>query len=321
MRFMYFCDKIFVVMLKYVYFCVLLFYISYFMVSEELDKKITRSCLLIRKAYRHCRHRRSKLEVCISGGKDSDVLIELCKMSGVWGGEWLRPLHKSTSIDPRGTLSHVKSLGVEVLRPRLDFRGCIHRSGFPNRYIRHCCGELKEYAVEDYALLGIRRCESVSRRKLYLEPEQCRTYNGRGKAIQYYPILDWSNDDVREFIEWRGIKCHPLYYDADGVFHVERRLGCMCCPLSSFKHRISEFMENPRMVRFYLRAGLVYWDSHQDSSVRSRYRDVYEWFVSDVLCKDYDDFLRRFRGDGDLFGASVDCKVYLENYFGIGLDF
>lgn len=284
---------------------------------KELEDKVSNGILLIRKAYRHAKHRGKRLEICISGGKDSDVLIELCKMGGVWGSEWLRPLHKSTTIDPRGTLSHVISHGVEVLRPRIDFRHCIRKSGFPSRRYRHCCGELKEYAVEDYAVLGIRRCESTKRSKIYLEPEQCRVYNGRGKAIQYYPLLDWTDDDVREFIEERGIKCHPLYYDEQGNFHVERRLGCMCCPLSSRKIRIEDFKRNPRMVRFYIREGLRYWSSHPNLSLRKYYLDVYEQFVCDVFCDNINDFRHRFK---DNIGSGVDCKKYIEDYFSISLD-
>ena len=302
----------------------LLFLRKSLVMRSDLQLKVDNSCLLIRKAFRHARHRGSCLEVCISGGKDSDVLIELCKMSGVWGVDGLRPLHRCTTIDPAGTLCHVLGQGVEVMRPRRNFADCIARSGFPNRFVRHCCGELKEFAVEDYALVGIRRCESVKRGKMYMEPEQCRVYNGRGKVIQYYPLLEWSDLDIAEFIAERGIVCHPLYYDSDGVFHVEHRLGCICCPLQSARKRLLEFESHPRMVRFYIRNGLRYWESHPDSSVRKNFRNVYEQFVCDIFCKNLDDFRARFGGGGDdLFGdgGGVDCKLFLEEHFGISLDF
>lgn len=294
--------------------------------TEELEKKVIQSKLLICHAYRHARWRDQKLEVAISGGKDSDVLIELCKMAGVWGGYALRPLHRCTTIDPAGTLSHVRSQGVEVMRPRKDFRHCVLDSGFPNRFMRHCCGELKEFAVEDYVLVGVRRCESAKRSKMYKEPEACRTYNGRGKSIQYYPLLEWTDDDVRDFIEERGIKCHPLYYDEDGRFHVERRLGCMCCPLQSQKKRIVEFERNPRMVRFYIRLGKEYLRRHPNSRIHGLYGDACSWFVGDVFCSSHEDFVKRFRGGGEsvvsLFETdnSIDCKKYLEDYFKISLD-
>ena len=194
---------------------------------EDLENKVMQSILLIRHAYRHCKHRDLRLELAYSGGKDSDVLVELCKMSGIWGSSVLRPLHRCTTIDPSFTLRHCVDVGVEILRPRQSFRSCILEMGFPNRFYRHCCGELKEFHVEDYVLVGVRRCESLSRMKNYKEPEVCRVYNGRGKVIQFLPLLEWSDDDVRDFVNERKVQCHPLYYDESGVFHVERRLGCL----------------------------------------------------------------------------------------------
>lgn len=293
---------------------------------EDLEKKVIQSKLLICHAYRHARWRDEKLEVAISGGKDSDVLIELCKLAGVWGGYALRPLHRCTTIDPPGTLSHVISQGVEVLRPRVDFRHCIMRSGYPNRFMRHCCGELKEFAVEDYVLVGIRRCESRKRSEIYKEPEQCRVYNGRGKVIQYYPLLEWTDEDVAEFIEERGIKCHPLYYDEDGVFHVERRLGCMGCPLSSKKKRVEDFIQHPKMVRFYIQCGREFLRLHPQSRIHDMYDGACSWFVGEVFCDVYKDFCKRYgKKDGvvDLFSSCRDieqeCKSFLEEKFGIRL--
>ena len=277
----------------------------------DLEDKVRRSCLLIRHAYRHVRHEGSELELAYSGGKDSDVMLELCRMSGVV----VRAIHRCTTIDPPYTLRHCLDNGVEVLRPRRDFRWCIERKGFPTRYKRHCCSELKEYAVLDYVLIGVRRDESVARCKRYTCDEDLVTYRGRGRCMQYYPLLDWSDADICDFINERGIKCHPLYYDADGVFHVERRLGCMCCPMVYYKRRIEEFVRYPRMVRFYLRHGKIFWDTHPDSYVHGLYRDVYDWFVCDVFCKDLSEFRSRFLSSG------VDCRRYLEDYFGLDLCF
>jgi 3'-phosphoadenosine 5'-phosphosulfate sulfotransferase (PAPS reductase)/FAD synthetase len=146
------------------------------------------------------------------------------------------------------------------------------------------------------------------------------TYNGRGRAYQYYPLLDWSDEDVSEFVNERGIKCHPLYYDEDGVFHVERRLGCMCCPLQSQKGRLRDFERNPRMVRFYLRYGAEYLRLHPQVKTSEYFQNVYEWFVCDVFCKDMEDFRVRFKSGADLFGhGGVNCRLFLEDYFKIDL--
>lgn len=283
---------------------------------SDLEDKISKSILLIRHAYRFCKHRGLVLELAYSGGKDSDVLLELCRMGGVLGDGVIVPIHRCTTIDPPYTLRHCLDNGVRVLRPKRTFRECILASGFPNRYYRHCCGTLKEFRVHDYVLVGVRRCESVNRMKRYKEPEICRVYKQGGRVVQWLPLLEWSDDDVRDFIHSRNLLCHPLYYDDNGVFHVERRLGCIGCPLQYYKKRQLDFLSYPKMVRFYINAGREYLRCHPNAKAHTLFNDVYEWFVCDVFCKDVEDFKKRFKGDGDV----VDCKRYLEDFFKISLD-
>ena len=287
--------------------------------SERLDRLVTQSCLLIRRAYRHVRNEGGgrRLELAYSGGKDSDVLVGLCKLSGVWGGEYLRPLHRCTTIDPPFTLQHCIDVGVEIYR-RNRFRDCVLMSGFPSRFVCHCCGKLKEFVIEDYVLVGVRRCESAGRMKNYKEPEACRIYGGGGRCIQYYPLLEWSDEDISEFIKVHDIRCHPLYYDSAGVFHVERRLGCIGCPLASRQHRINDFLRYPKFLRFWARLGAEYLRTHPNIATHKYFDDVYEWLV----CELFYDSIEKFRFDyprgGGLFGVD-DCRVRLENYFGIKL--
>lgn len=281
--------------------------------SEQLDKKVTQATLLIRKAYRHATWRGEKLEVAISGGKDSDILIQLCKIADVWGKEGLRPIHKCTTIDPPYTLKHVKDQGVEIVRPRKDFAHCILDSGLPSMFIRHCCGELKEYGIENYVIMGIRRCESVKRSKNYLEPSACVQYKRGGRVEQFYPILDWTDDNVAEFVRVTGIKLHPLYYDEYGKFHVERRLGCMGCPLQYRKKRVEDFKRHPKMLRFYVRYGQRYMDSHPNAKTHEYFRDVYEWLVCDLFYKDVESWKSKNI-------PTMSAKKRLEDYFCINLD-
>ena len=281
--------------------------------SDSLDKKVTNAVLLIRKAYRHATWRGKRLEVAISGGKDSDVLIQLCKMGDVWGEEWLRPLHRCTTIDPPGTLKHVTDQGVEILRPRKNFAQCVASNGLPSMFVRHCCEELKEFGVEDYVIVGVRKCESVKRSKRYNEPTACVTHKRGGTVEQYYPLLYWTDEDIEEFIHVTGIKVHPLYYDENGKFHVERRLGCMCCPLIYRKKRIEQFKKYPRMLRFYVRYGQKYLNEHPDVNKNLYFRDVYEEIVADLFYKDLESFQRAGLKQNE-------AKEYLEKYFNINLD-
>lgn len=154
------------------------------------------------------------IEVCYSGGKDSDVILELARMSGV---EY-RAIYKNTTIDPPGTIKHAQDNGVEIFKPKMTFAELMAKKGFPSRFARFCCQQLKEYKVLNYAVVGIRRDESKKRAEQYKEPEICRVYNSKEKCRQYLPILDWTSQDIAEFVSERGIKCHPLYYDETGNF-------------------------------------------------------------------------------------------------------
>lgn len=287
--------------------------------SDGLERKVTNALLLIRKAYRYAKHRGERLEVAVSGGKDSDVLVALCRMADVWGTETLRPLHKITTIDPPYTLAHVKAIGgVELVRPRKTFAQCILSNGIPNMFRRHCCDEIKEYAIERHALIGVRRCESARRKKRYVEMTQCVSMKRGGTVQHYYPLLEWTDDDVAEFVNVTKTKCHPLYYDEKGVFHVERRLGCMCCPLMYRKKRVSEFKKYPKMLRFYCRYGKQYLESHKDAKVAKAFNNVYEWILCDLFFKDYNSFKESTQR---LDGEPLDAKVFLERHFGVNLDF
>ena len=177
--------------------------------TQELQRKVDFAIKLIQSASKIAEEHGQPIEVCYSGGKDSDVILELTRMANVP----YRAIYKNTTIDPPHTIAHCKENGVEIHQPKKRFFDLIKQRGFPTRRVRMCCSELKEYKILDYAILGIRRTESAKRAERYKEPEQCRVYSKKEKCRQYFPILEWSNADVYAFIQERGIKCHPLYYD------------------------------------------------------------------------------------------------------------
>ena len=280
--------------------------------TKELEKKVERAVKLIQSAGKIAKEHGQPLEVAYSGGKDSDVIIELTKMSGV---EY-RAIYKNTSIDPSGTIKHAKSVGAEIMPPKIPFFKLIQKHGLPNMFSRFCCGYLKEYKILDYVVIGIRREESRKRSERYKEPEECRVFNKKEKARQYYPILDWTSDDVSEFISARNIKCHNLYYDEDGVFHPERRLGCMCCPMLD-KKRIEQFKQHPKMVKAYIRAIDAFRASHPNVKSVLAYKDSYEHFVRDVF------YHRKSQKEWDGMNNGLlppqNYKEFLEEFFKIKL--
>ena len=278
------------------------------MITSSLQKKIDQSIRLLQQVQKA--HPDEVIEIAYSGGKDSDVILQLAKEAGIR----YEAIYKNTTIDPPGTIRHAQDMGATIIRPKLTFAELIQKKGAPTRFARFCCSELKEYKVRDVAVMGVRKAESAKRAERYSEPTQCRFYGSKKNHVEaIYPILEWTNEDVAAFIADRKIKCAPIYYDADGTFHVERRLGCMCCPLSSKKNRIDEFRKHPGMVRFYLRNMKIFRTTHPDVKAWKYFSSEYEQFAYQVFYQELP--LKKFKQQ--MF--DTDWKKLLEDYFGIEL--
>ena len=272
-----------------------------------LDKKVQRAVKLLQSASLGTS---GPIEICYSGGKDSDVILELAKMAGI---EY-RAIYKSTTIDPPGTIKHCIENCVEIIR-RKRFAEVIQENGFPTFQKRFCCRMLKEYKVLERSVQGIRRSESQKRSKKYKEPTYCRLYGSEKNSVEVFlPILDWTDRDVADFIKSRGIKCHPMYYDKNGTFNPKIRLGCLGCP-QKYDRGKSDFKKYPRLVKFWLRNGEIWWNTHKIYKIKKKFRTIYEVFVCDIFFNSYEDF--KYAIDG-MFG-SIDCKTFLEKYFHIKL--
>lgn len=276
----------------------------------DLQKKVEQAIKIIRLAGTDG----ETVEVAYSGGKDSDVILELTRMAGIN----YRAIYRNTTIDPPGTIKHVKSKGVEVCNAKQTFFDLVAKKGWPSRFVRFCCSELKEYKVLDRSIMGVRKAESVARMKRYDEPTKCLTYGSKKEHVEaFYPILEWSDQDVANFIKERGIECHPLYYDEQGNFHVERRLGCLCCPLVYRKKRVAEFKKYPGMIMLYLRAGQKFRDTHPNAAFTKNYDNIYDAFARFIFYDNDYDFKQSRNG---LF-EQIDCRAFIEKYFNIKLNY
>lgn len=275
----------------------------------SLEKKVRQAIRLLQSIPQD-----KEIELCYSGGKDSDVILELAKMAGIP----VRSIYKCTTIDPKGTTAHCKSKGVEIVMPEVTFFKLIERKGFPTFRARFCCDKLKEYKICDAAIQGIRRVESTKREAIYKEPQICRFYGSKKNRVSVFlPILEWTDKDVEQFIKEREIKCHPLYYDEQGNFHVERRLGCTGCPLKSDRGR-ADFKANPRFLKAYLRAGKKWWDTHENIASKKKFSSIYDVFVHNLFFDKYEDFVNVKTA---AFGPQLgDCKKFIEEYFNIKIN-
>lgn len=249
------------------------------------------------------------VELAYSGGKDSDVLLQLAKESGIN----YRAIYKNTTIDPPGTIAHVRQNGVEVHPPKFSFFELIRRHGFPSFRFRFCCQKLKEYKILNASLWGVRSDESPARAKRYKDFSMCRVYSKNSKVNVFLPIVDWTLDDVKCFIESRNLQLAPYYY-VDGKIDFTRRLGCLGCPLQ-YNRGINDFINNKNFLRAYLRAGQRWCDTHP----RKLFDNVYELFVYRVFYHKTEDYFMDFKSNS-LFGKP-DAKTLIEKYFQISLNF
>ena len=71
----------------------------------------------------------------------------------------------------------------------------------------------------------------------------------RGKeSLLISPIIDWTDEEVWEFLGALGVKHCSLY---DEGWH---RIGCICCPMSSRKQKILENERYPHVKRGWIKA-------------------------------------------------------------------
>lgn len=141
-----------------------------------LDGKIQRSIDVIKLAAEMSEQYYGKpLLVCYSGGKDSDVLLDLVKRSGVP----FEIQHGLTTVDAPPTVQHVKKVfrdleehGIHTEIIKGTYKGkettmwrLIEEKKLPpTRLIRYCCQVFKETATPNrFVCLGVRRAESTNR--------------------------------------------------------------------------------------------------------------------------------------------------------------
>lgn len=214
------------------------------------------------------------LVVTVSGGKDSDVLLELTKRAGAP----FEVSHNHTTADAPQTVYHVrqqfkelenKGINCILNKPKMTMWQLIpHKKMPPTRRARYCCAYLKEgFGKNRHILTGVRWAESSSRKnnrgiyetvnrdrdkRIILNNdnddrrrlmERCQL---KAKTITN-PIVDWEDSDIWEYIESEHIEINPLYkcgFD---------RVGCIGCPMAG-KKRQREFSFFPKYKMAYLKA-------------------------------------------------------------------
>lgn len=178
--------------------------------------------------------------LAFSGGKDSMVIYDLAVKAGV-----AFDAHYCVSpIDPPQIHTFIKENYPDV---KWDFhaRGwwkLVVKKGLPMRQSRWCCQVIKEAGGKGRCVIVGNRREEGTIRKHQKCFEPHRRYN---KAF-LRPILDWTTQEVWEYIRTNGLPYCSLY---DNGF---KRLGCVLCPFSREIER--EKLWFPKIVKCWQRA-------------------------------------------------------------------
>lgn len=167
------------------------------------------------------RHYQKPLICTYSGGKDSDVMLELFKRSGVP----FEVRHSLTTADAPQTVYHVRDvfreLELEGIKctvdkhiqadgSRITMWNLIPRKGIPpTRIKRYCCVELKESGGKGRMIAtGVRWAESNKRKDR--EPYEVKGTKKNRIKVSDEKMLMNDNDDTRRLFEHCEMKAETI---------------------------------------------------------------------------------------------------------------
>lgn len=256
--------------------------------------------------------------LCYSGGKDSDCIRILAQLAAVKHEIW----HNHTTVDAPETVRYVRLIpNIHISYPDFTMWQLIVKKKMPpTRLARYCCEELKERGGKGrMKITGVRWAESQNRKqnsdviKIIGKPKttqkeaedfgidyQVTKSDGmilntdnvqsrrfvehcyRTTSTMVNPIVDWSDDDVWEFLRYYGCASNPLYQCGNN------RIGCIGCPMQGGKGLKHEFSIYPKYRAIYVKTFDKMLLARKKDGLTNRVNwtngeSVMRWWVGDDL--------------------------------------
>ncbi len=258
-------------------------------------------------------HYKKPLACTYSGGKDSDVLLELFKRSRI-----SFEVHNShTTADAPQTVRHIQKVfrGLESDGIKCEIEMPIYKGKPtsmwklipeklmpPTRLVRYCCAVLKETGCANrYVATGVRWDESTYRanrgefEKIGHTKKETEKFSTvmlmndnvssrrmtelcmQKNKMVVNPIIDWTHSDIWDFIESEHIETCELYhcgYD---------RVGCIGCPMAG-KRMHREFEDFPEYKKLYIHAFERMLKERERRGKENTWKtgeDVFAWWIGD----------------------------------------
>lgn len=231
--------------------------------------------------------------LAFSGGKDSQALYHIAVLAGVPFKAHMNLTSVDPPEVIRFVKRQYPDVELIKPKDSI-YNIAVQKGLLPSRKIRWCCEEFKENAgAGKVTLIGIRHAESTRRAKRNEVEVSSKAFSGTleqfgefrekrlknnkvhkivlpkpsvahpeavqsesvvgcitGKeSILISPIIHWTEQDVWEFLNEVVKVPHCSLYD-----NGHKRIGCILCPMSNYKHKLRDIKEYPHAKRCWIKA-------------------------------------------------------------------